>query len=222
MTDITLLYYTANRVPENFAKNVREHLLQSGNGCPIISISQKPIDFGFNIHAEGLAPCMYNVYKQILMGAEWANTKYVACCEDDSLYTPEHFSFEPPRDDSFYYNTNVWHLRPKGFFHNGNALMSQCIVSTDLMVRVLRERFEKFTDCNAILGSFGEPGRHEEGLGLSAVGLGFFTTKTETITIRHRASLSGVRNSNSTLKGELPFWGNSKSLWEKFYEVTLP
>lgn len=216
MTDTTLIYYTANKIPEGFARKVREHLVSVAEGRPIISVSQQPIDFGFNIHAKGLVPCMYNVYKQILMGAERANTKYVACCEDDSLYSPEHFNTVPP-ERTFFYNRDVWHLRPKGFFYNGHILMSQCIVETEYMVETLRLRFEKFKDPDAILGSFGEPGREENKIGLPPVGCGIFHTKIKNITIRHKHSLSGIRNSNSTLTDELPHWGNALALWQRFY-----
>jgi hypothetical protein len=220
MFNTTVLYYTANRVPDNFAANVRKHLLWSSEGRPIISISQRPVDLGMNIHAVGLAPSFYNVYKQILMGAEQAKTKYVACAEDDSLYTPEHFAFEPP-EDRFYYNRNAWRMRPKGYYYRRNILMSQCIAPTELMVATLRERFARFKETDPIPGQFGEPGRFEKSMGLPEVGLGMFSTEVATVTIQHRASLSGVRQSNDTLREEMPFWGSSKKLWEDMYEVTL-
>ena len=51
MNDLTLLYYTANKIPETFGQNVRNHLLSLfPEGIPIISVSHKPIDFGKNIH----------------------------------------------------------------------------------------------------------------------------------------------------------------------------
>lgn len=216
MADTTLLYYTANLIHEEFAQKVRQHLVSVSEGKPIISISQKSIDFGFNIHAEGLKPCMYNVYKQILMGAEWANTKYVACCEDDTLYTPEHLNTVPP-EKTFFYNRELWHLRPQGFYYIGHISMSQCIVETDYMVEVLRTRFAAFPDPDTILGSFGEPGREERKIGLPPVGFGVFRTPLPNIIFRHRKSLSGVRKVNDTLRQEIPFWGNSNTLWGQFY-----
>ena len=103
MTDCTILFYTANLISENFASKVREHLLESCNGTPIISVSHKPMDFGKNICVTGLEVSAYSVYRQILIGAKEAKTKYVSCCEDDALYVPEHFEHRPS-DDTFYYN----------------------------------------------------------------------------------------------------------------------
>jgi hypothetical protein len=53
-----------------------------------------------------------NSYKemveQIIDCLERSKEKYVFFCEHDVLYNPTHFEFTPPRDDTFYYNTNVW------------------------------------------------------------------------------------------------------------------
>ena len=48
-SNITLLYYTASRIPEKFGENVRQHLLETAKGKPIVSVSQKPLEFGDNI-----------------------------------------------------------------------------------------------------------------------------------------------------------------------------
>lgn len=217
-TDTTLLYYTANRIPEQFAKNVRDHLWELSNGMPIISVSQKPIDFGENIHAEGLLPCSYNVYAQILMGAEKAKTKYVVCCEDDSLYTIDHLNFEPPLD-LFYYNRNVWHLSPRGFFHNRRLVMSMCVVKTSLMIDSLRARFDKYpsSDAENVSKWWGEPGWGEEELGLPRVGWSPFKTRIPSVTIHHRDSLFGDKRAYRNLRQELPFWGKAENVRGKFY-----
>jgi len=45
----TIIYYTANREDERFEQVIRENILRVSEGLPIISVSQKPIDFGQNI-----------------------------------------------------------------------------------------------------------------------------------------------------------------------------
>ena len=217
MPNITLLYYTANKIPEKFAKNIREHLLWSSKGKPIISISQQPMDFGKeNIHAIGLVPNMYNIYIQIVMGAEKAKTKYVACCEDDVLYCQEHFDFEPT-ERAFYYNNSVRHLRPKGYYCNENILMSQCIVERDYLLETFALRFKKFTTPESIVGSFGEPGREEHLIGLPKVEGRFFQTEIYPIIFHHRYGISGVRVVDTEIVQELPHWGKANELWEKYY-----
>lgn len=220
--DLTILYYTANLVSESFAENVRNHLLETTlNKIPIISISHKRIDFGENICIEGLDPCIYNVYRQILVGAKYSKTKYIACCEDDSLYTPEHFEFRPQGE--FAYNQNRWRVYPDKFlFKHRNdvtaAGMWNCIVMTDLMIKTLSDRFEKYP----VKGSqihWGEPGRYERHLGLPPVRATKFSTEIPNVTFAHRGSLGGVRRvgPKDITQPELPYWGSAKNLWERMW-----
>ena len=83
---ITVLYYTANVVNEIFAKNVRRQLRAAAGDLPIVSVSQKPIDFGENICVGDIGRSHINIYRQVLIAAECAQTPYVALCEDDILY----------------------------------------------------------------------------------------------------------------------------------------
>lgn len=42
------------------------------------------------------------------MALEESKEESVFFCEHDILYHTSHFDFIPPRDDTFYYNSNVW------------------------------------------------------------------------------------------------------------------
>ena len=108
--DLTVIYYTANLISDYFADNVRKKLLEVLGDTPLISVSQKPIDFGENICVGEIGASNYNVYFQILKGAKAAKTRYVMMAEDDTLYPPEHFLQRPPVG-SFAYNLNRWTVR---------------------------------------------------------------------------------------------------------------
>lgn len=216
--DLTILHYTANRIGTHFAEKIREELIKNSLGIPIISISQKPIDFGENICVGEIGASTHNVYKQILIGARKAKTKYVVCCEDDSLYSSEHFEFVP-QTDAFYYNINCWRLIPGCYLNRKNRpLMSMCIAPTNLMVSTLEERFKKFSE-PIDLDKLGEPGKCENRMGLPSVGIVKFVTKTPNITIKHFDSLEFgyhvttgfiVKLPTDRLEQELPFWGESR------------
>lgn len=224
--DISILYYTCNRISDFFANNVRNHLLESSGGnIPIISISQKPIDFGENICVDGWEPSIYNIYRQILIGAKKAQTKYVACCEDDTLYVPEHFQCRPP-DDIFCYNNNRWNIK-RGFFyfryrrHPTSGGMCMCIASTELMVKTLEARFKKYPTKPESMIGFGEPGRYDHRLGLDRPKTIAFRTQIPTLTFVHRPSMGGVRKVSwkiDIIENEIPYWGNGRELWNKFYD----
>lgn len=227
MNDLTVLYYTANLVDDVFASNIRKHLLSIlPVGTPIVSISHKPLDFGENICVAGFEVSIYNIYKQILIGAKTAKTKYVMCAEDDALYTIEHINHRP-KDDSFDYNSNRWHIYKSIYFHRPRPGMHTCIANRELMVDTLETRYKKFPNflCEAKgeLVGFGEPGRSEKRLGLPVVKLTTFETPTPVLVFDHRGSMGGVRKVSPTdhVETELKGWGSAISLWEMMTEHKL-
>jgi hypothetical protein len=224
MNDLTLLYYTSNQISDYFANNVRNHLLESSKKMlPIISVSHKSINFGDNICVGEIGISSWNIYFQILLGAKEAKTKYVACCEDDSLYTWEHFSYRP-KDDEFAYNTNRWNVNKRHYYFRRNRPgMCECIAPTELMIDTLETRMKKYTReaCAHIkhLPFYGEPGRYETELGLPVVKRVHFQLETPVLTFNHRPSYGGVRAPLKTdiLEEELPYWGSATDLWKDIH-----
>lgn len=221
--DKTIIYYTCNRISDFFANNVKSRLLELAGDIPIISVSHKPIDFGNNICLGDIGISVYNIYKQIFIGAQQAKTKYVICCEDDCIYTPEHFDYIPP-DDIFYYNENNWVVDPNyGFFWHRGGNMSNCIANTKLLVDTLELRFQKFPDFmpREKCSGFSEPGRHEHYLGLPIVKMQLFKTIIPTLTFNHRPSCGGMRKLMNYQKGTVTEviepWGRGKDLWETIH-----
>jgi hypothetical protein len=221
--DLTLIYYTANRVEEAFAARVRAHLaaLAHGLDLPIISVSQRPIDFGCNICVGEIGFSTYNVYRQVLIGALAATTGYVACCEDDTLYCAEHFAVRPPADE-FWYNMSRWWVEPQGVFRwRDRSAMHACVAPRELMVQTLQARFAAYPEplhTKKQLRSWGEPGRYEGNLGLPPVQRAFFNTLRTIVTFDHKGSLYGMRrwNADDVIRPELPHWGTAAGLIEEF------
>lgn len=107
MDDITIIMMTPNRLPKKWAQYHRQVLTKAIGDTPIITISNKPLDWGINLlQTEYSYP---NIYKQMLRGAKLATTKYIAMADDDTLYPKQHFWFRPPKD-GFYYNFTRWAL----------------------------------------------------------------------------------------------------------------
>jgi len=133
-TDITILYYTANVVDKGMEYSVLRSLKQ--HHLPTVSVSQKPMDLGTNI----VVPkerSLENIYRQVLIAAKAAKTKYVALCEDDCLYTPEHFRHRPTKP--FAYNLNRWnlHLDDKVYGYWNRVVLSQCIAKREDLIKCL-------------------------------------------------------------------------------------
>jgi hypothetical protein len=167
MVDLTVLYYTANKIPEVFATNIRNQILSVINDLPIISISHKPIDFGNNICVGDIGVSVFNLYRQVLIGAKVAKTEYVVLCEDDCLYTRGHFTCYRPPKNLFGYNHNkwglyVWEKNPIFSYKFNRSVLSQCIAPRKLLIESLTERFNAGIPENETTARvFAEPGRYE-------------------------------------------------------------
>lgn len=98
MTDLTIIYYTDNSLPRQFAGAVRGSLRASAElagGVPIVSVSHEPISFGQNICVGPIGRSYRSILFQILRGAAATRTPFVALCEHDVLYCPQHFALRP-------------------------------------------------------------------------------------------------------------------------------
>lgn len=104
----TLLYLTDNTILDPVKTLCMNKLIEEAKEIPIISISQKPIDLGKNVCVGEIGKSWMSLYKQLLAGIEATQTDYIGICEHDCIYTYEHLSWIPPKDDIFYYNHNCW------------------------------------------------------------------------------------------------------------------
>lgn len=138
----TILYLTDNSLDPELMGLCQRILLREAGEMPIISVSQKPIQFGKNICVGEIGRSWMSLYKQILAGLDWVKTDNVVICEHDCLYTSEHLNYQPPCSDKFYYNRNHWltqwggnHPELNGmysYWHNRTAL-SQLVCRAGLL-----------------------------------------------------------------------------------------
>lgn len=225
MTDLTLLYYTASRIEDFLGSNVRKHLLEVNQGkYPIISVSQKSLDFGKNICVGEIGQSYYNCYKQILIGARQVKTKYVAMCEDDTLYSNEHFSHRPSSEKTFSYNTNMWYTEETEYWNKGWHGMCTCIVATDYLVKTLEKRYIRFPNIEHVgrhqmLAFFSEPGPRDR------VNREFWKSEIPILTFNYFHALGGKAQSLAhppISKQVLEPWGNCWELKKKFWGRAKP
>lgn len=109
--DTTVIYYTSNREKPDFENKIQKSLLKVIGNTPLISVSQKPIDFGENICVGDVGTSDHNIYRQMQLGCLKAKTKYVCTAEADCLYPPTgYFDFVPPDENAAYHYMNIWIL----------------------------------------------------------------------------------------------------------------
>jgi hypothetical protein len=191
--DKTIIYYTANHVSYFFANNVRIQLLKSIGNMPLISVSQKPIEFGENICVGDIGRSQFNTYKQALIGAKAAKTKYIALCEDDVLYSAEHFDCSPS-ERTFAYDDNIWNIytwtKPPMFSYKGRRNLNGLICERELFIEAMEERFAKYDEKNYPKHLFGEPGKYERQLKVTVRNWEFYPTEKPSVAFSHPTELS--------------------------------
>ena len=227
MNDLTIIYYTANLVPDSFFKKTSEALLKAAGEVPIISVSHKPIELGKNICVGEIGQSVLNIYKQVLIGCKEATTKYVAMAEDDTLYPPDHFEYRPP-EGRFGYNDNRWSLftwsDPPIFSNKHRMTLNVMICERELLIKILEERFAKYPKENRITRTYwAEPGRYEASMGVTVNPTEKFSSKNPVIMFTHPKCLNWSSQGLRKKLGadpilELPYWGKAEDII-KYYEI---
>lgn len=214
MNDLTLIYLTANLIPEETAERVREDIPP---GYPIVSISQEPISLGRNLCVGKIGSSPYNYYWQILLGAQNADTEFVATCEDDTLYPAEHFTHRPTGD--YAYNANAWLGGAKTFWQSPNMNSFGFYISRRLpLIELLEHRFSLFPEApgQKMQRHFHEPGVFEYD---PPVGVETFTTRLPVVAFEHRGTLSGKRKRfGDPGVPSLATIGSAESLYNEYWQ----
>lgn len=223
--DLTIIYLTASEIKEDFAEYQRKILLEAAGNYPIISVSRKPLRFGFNIPDTGKRG-VSNIYKQMLIAAKVATTEFVAIAEDDCLYHKDHFKFYRPEPDTFAYDQNRFALFTWGepiFSWRDRRSNCSLIAPRKLLIEALEERFAKWPD--------GTPDKitGELGRGMVDRNLGLIERKSinkyaeySIIQFNHDASSEDRQRSHRKKLGQikcydLHYWGRAQDL-RKLYE----
>lgn len=160
MKDLTVIYLTANEVPEHWVEFQLKHLLHAIGNSPLITVSRKPMSLGENIIDTGVRS-YWNMYVQLLRASLMADTPFVAVAEDDTLYTREHFAdFRPPMD-KVSYDRSRWSLFTWDNMYCMRQRISNCslIAPRELLIKALTERKAKYPNgCpDNLLGEIGRP-----------------------------------------------------------------
>jgi hypothetical protein len=219
--DLTIIYLTASKVPETFARKQREVLLEAADGAPIIAVSRVGLDYGYLQLLDRERKCLSNIYWQMLRAARHANTPYVAIAEDDTFYPREHFQFHRPAADTFAYNQNRLALFTWGppVYHWRNR-KSNCslIAPRPLLIEALEERFAKWPDGTPDEIT-GEVGRHmvEKNMGITLRKSEEVFSKVSLIQFNHEAASEERQRTHRKSYGplrmyDIPRWRHARDL----------
>lgn len=220
-----ILYYTDNELDPKIMKACQDQIRKASNGHRIMSVSLLPISFGDNIHMP-LKRGYLTMFKQILAGLKALDTDVVFFCEHDILYHPSHFNFVPPRQDTYYYNTNVWKLN----MQTGQAMrtddmrqLSGLCADRKLLVQHYEERVRR-VEAEGFNRKMGfEAGTHKRKERVDDFGSERWESEYPNVDIRHGKNLTPSRWNKNEFRNKvytkgwreadnLPFWGKTKDI----------
>ena len=232
----SIVYLTDNTLAPGIMALCQRKLLEVAGDIPIISISQRPIDFGHNINVGEIGRNWLSLYKQLLAGCRAADTEWVVIAEHDCLYTAEHLNYTPEDGGVFWYNDNRWlvqwgdnHPELNGMYSkwSGSLALSQLISNRELLAECIAERVKILDGGNARMLGKAEPGitvqrarkwarsgkpiwlRKYLAEHLNKYEHRVFNTELPNLDIRHGSNFTGPKRGKRR-RYELPYWGT----WE--------
>lgn len=156
MDDLTIIYITANEMPQKWVTFQLKHLFTAICGAPVISISRIHMELGQNL-LDTEPKSYWNMYKQLLCGILLAKTPYIAMVEDDVLYSKEHFTEFRPSLSEVSYNRSRWSLFSWDQVYCLRQRISNCsmIAPREYLIEALSERMKKYPSGNDYVGEVG-------------------------------------------------------------------
>ena len=136
------IFYTHNTLDgTKLFQSVQDSISKSN--ILVVSVSNKPINFGTNF-VDNYGTGFINMFHKIVFALERSEADYIFFLEHDVKYHPSHFDFTPEDPETFYYNQNVWLLRPDGhaLHFDVNQLSGLCVYREAALIH-WREHLEK-------------------------------------------------------------------------------
>jgi hypothetical protein len=149
MNNLTILYSTAHKVPDNFRENIFEQLKIAAKDYPIVELHSTPQESSIT-----------NYYRELIQAARIITTPYIAFAEDDSIYPDEHFNHRPSDLETFAYNSTRWNLytwsKPPFFSLRQRNILATLIAPREEFIRVMVRRLDNPDERKMV-----EPGRKD-------------------------------------------------------------
>jgi len=217
MGNLTIIYYTSNKEVPEFEKRIRDNILKVTD-LPIISVSQKPIDFGKNICVGDVGVSGFNMFRQVQIACKEVKTKFVISAEADCLYPPDYFTFIPPRDDRCYRNRNLYVMgQHRTYFYKkeGGATHAQ-VIGREFYLKRLNKLFKYAPEWSIEERNFPRERHHKVDVFDK---IKHYKTKNPVVQIKTSQSMRHYTHSDRIPVHELPYWGDGKLFRQKYYDI---
>lgn len=212
-----IIYVSSNKEMPEFEDRIRKNILDMKGNIPVISVTQKPIEFGKNIVVGDVGVSGFNMFRQVLIGLKESDADYVISCEADCLYPPDYFDFIPPKLDVPYRNSNVYVMAQHRnyFYKKPEGATHAQIVGRQFYIDTLEKLFEGAPEWSD------ERNFPKERYGKEDVfdKIGYWNTYNPVVQIKTSQSMRHHTRSERTPIYDIPYWGNGKDFRKKYYDI---
>lgn len=211
-----IIYISSNQEDDRFEEKIRQNILSVTN-LPIISVTQKPINFGKNIAVGSVGVSGFNMFRQILIGLKASDADYVIACESDCLYPPDYFEFVPPDLRTVYRSDKTFILPYKsGCFYGKPKGTSLCqIIGREYYIEILEALFQ-----GAPTWSVEERSFPKERIGqydiVKKSEIKYFSHPNPIISFKTGKGMRHVSNGQGENVCELRYWGTTESVRKRY------
>jgi hypothetical protein len=205
-----IIYYTSNREHPKFENRIKANILRVTD-LPIISVSQKPINFGKNICVGDVGASNFNMFRQIQIGCQNTGADFVISAEADCMYPPDYFTFRPEELERCYRNSNVYVMgdhRNYWFYKKEGATHAQ-VIGRKYYLGVLEKQFKGAPKWSVEEKNFPkERTRKNDIFGR----IYYWKTKNPVFQVKTHRSMRYYTHSERVPIYDLPYWGNGKEV----------
>jgi hypothetical protein len=211
----TILYYSSNKELPTFEVKIIANLLKVCGDLPIISVTHQPMNLRKNICVGDVGVSGFNMFRQVLIGCEAADTDFIISAEADCLYPPDYFTFRPSRDDVCYRNSNLYVMPDKRpyFFHKKEGATHSQIVGRLYYIQRLKELFGDAPMWSAEEKNFPKERHRKEDIFDK---IEYWSTDNPVFQIKTHRGMRYYTHSDRTPIHDLPYWGNGKKIYREY------
>lgn len=213
-----IIYYSSCREDPAFEARIQKTILENCGGLPIVSVTQKPMNFGKNICVgDDIGASGFNVFRQVQIACQNINTKFVISTEADCVYPPDYFTFIPERNDICYRNTNLYVMgdRRDYFFRKTEGAVHAQVVGREFYLNNLNKLFEGAPQWSVEEFNFPKERHHQVDI-FKDNEMTYYRTENPIFQIKTHRGLRYYTHSERIPIYDIPYWGNGKKL-KKYY-----
>ncbi len=207
---VTIIYYTSNQEHPKFEKRIQANILKVTD-LPIISVSQKPINFGKNICIGDVGASNFNMFRQIQIGCLNTEADFVISAEADCMYPPDYFTFRPRELDQCYRNSNVYVMgdHRNYWFHKKEGATHAQVIGRKYYLKVLDEQFKGAPQWSVEEKNFPKERTKKDDIFNKIY---YWKTKNPVFQVKTHRSMRYYTHSERVPIHDLPYWGNGKEV----------